>query len=83
MAILDFLFGSQQAQQTSTSQVQLPEYLERATESLVATAGDVAKEGYIPYTGPRLAGLSTLEQQAIQVSGGHRHSLQRQPRAHH
>ena len=65
MAILDFLFGSRQAQQTSTSQVQLPEYLQRATESLVATTGDVAKEGYIPYTGPRLAGLSAMEQQAI------------------
>lgn len=66
MALLDFLFGSQQAQQTSTSQVQLPDYLEKATESLVATAGDVAKEGYIPYTGPRLAGLSAMEQQAMQ-----------------
>lgn len=66
MALLDFLFGSKEAQQTSTSQVKLPEYLEKATESLVATAGDVSKEGYIPYAGPRLAGLSALEQQAIQ-----------------
>ena len=63
--MLDFLFGTKQAQQTSTSQVQLPEYMERAAESLVATAGDVAKENFIPYTGPRLAGFSDLEQQAM------------------
>ena len=63
--MLDFLFGSKQAQQTSTSQVQLPEYMEKAASSLVATAGDVAKENFIPYTGPRLAGFSDLEQQAM------------------
>jgi len=65
MAFLDFLFGTKEAQQTSTTQVKLPEYLEKAAESLVATAGDVAKESYIPYTGPRLAGLSQVEKDAI------------------
>ena len=63
--MLDFLFGSKQAQQTSTSQVQLPDYMQKAASSLVATAGDVAKENFIPYTGPRLAGFSDLEQQAM------------------
>ena len=63
--MLDFLFGTKQAQQTSTQQVQLPEYMQKAAESLVATAGDVAKENFIPYTGPRLAGFSDLEQQAM------------------
>ena len=63
--MLDFLFGSKQAQQTSTSQVQLPEYMQKAASSLVATAGDVAKENFIPYTGPRLAGFSNLEQDAM------------------
>jgi len=63
--MLDFLFGSKQAQQTSTSQVQLPDYMQKAASSLVATAGDVAKENFIPYTGPRLAGFSNLEQDAI------------------
>jgi len=63
--MLDFLFGSKQAQQTSTSQVQLPDYMEKAASSLVATAGDVAKENFIPYTGPRLAGFSNLEQDAM------------------
>ena len=63
--MLDFLFGSKQAQQTSTSQVQLPDYMQKAASSLVATAGDVAKENFIPYTGPRLAGFSGLEQQAM------------------
>ena len=63
--MLDFLFGSKQAQQTSTSQVQLPDYMEKAASSLVAASGDVAKENFIPYTGPRLAGFSDLEQQAM------------------
>jgi len=63
--MLDFLFGTKQAQQTSTQQVQLPEYMQKAASSLVATAGDVAKENFIPYTGPRLAGFSDLEQQAM------------------
>tara|TARA_B100001939_G_C16664522_1_gene497450 strand:+ start:367 stop:663 length:297 start_codon:yes stop_codon:yes gene_type:complete len=86
--MLDFLFGSKQAQQTSTSQVQLPDYMEKAASSLVATAGDVAKENFIPYTGPRLAGFSDLEQQAMaqaqQGRGlgglrGHKHLQLRQP----
>ena len=67
MGMFDFLFGSDQAQQT-TSQVKLPDYIDKASESLVATAGDVAKEGYIPYTGQRLAGLSQIEQDAITQS---------------
>ena len=67
MGMFDFLFGSDQAKQT-TSQVKLPDYIDKASESLVATAGDVAKEGYIPYTGQRLAGLSQIEQDAITQS---------------
>ena len=67
MGMFDFLFGSDQAQQT-TSQVKLPDYIDKASESLVATAGDVAKEGYIPYKGQRLAGLSQIEQDAITQS---------------
>ena len=63
--MLDFLFGTKQAQQTSQTQVQLPEYMEKAAESLVATAGDVAKEGFVPYTGPRLAVMSQAEKDAI------------------
>lgn len=81
--MLDFLFGSKQAQQTSTSSTTLPEYMEKAAKSLTGVAGDVAKEGFIPYTGPRLAGFSDLEQQAMnqaqQSTGlgglrGHRHT---------
>lgn len=63
--MLDFLFGSKQAQQTSTTSTTLPEYMEKAAKSLTGVAGDVAKEGFIPYTGPRLAGFSDLEQQAM------------------
>ena len=65
MALLDFLFGTKQAQSSETTQIKMPEYMEKAAESLVATAGDVAKEGYIPYTGPRLAAMSQAEKDAI------------------
>ena len=64
--MLDFLFGTKQAAQDSTTQIKLPEYMEKAAESLVATAGDVAKEDFIPYTGPRLARMTDMEKQAIQ-----------------
>ena len=67
MGMFDFLFGSDQAKQT-TSQIKLPDYVDKASESLIATAGDVAKEGYIPYKGQRLAGLSQIEQDAITQS---------------
>ena len=70
--MLDFLFGTKQAAQDSTTQIKLPEYMERAAESLVATAGDVAKEDFIPYTGPRLAGMSDLEKQAIEQAQAQR-----------
>ena len=65
MALLDFLFGTKQAQQKDVTTIQLPEYIDKATQSLVATAGDVAKESYIPYTGARLAALSQAEKDAI------------------
>jgi len=70
--MLDFLFGSKQASQDSQTEIKLPEYMEKAAESLVATAGDVAKEDFIPYTGPRLAGLSDIEKQAMQQAQGQR-----------
>ena len=70
--MLDFLFGTKQAGQDSTTQIKLPEYMEKAAESLVATAGDVAKEDFIPYTGARLAGLSSMEEQAIKQAQAQR-----------
>ena len=70
--MLDFLFGTKQAGQDTTTQIKLPEYMEKAAESLVATAGDVAKEDFIPYTGPRLAGLSSMEEQAIKQAQAQR-----------
>jgi hypothetical protein len=63
--MLDFLFGTKEAQQTSTTSVELPEYMEKAAKSLTGVAGDVAKEGFIPYTGPRLAAMSQAEKDAI------------------
>src|SRR6056300_1514927 len=65
MALLDFLFGTKEAQQTSTTSVELPKYLEEAAKSLTGVAGEVAKEEYIPYTGPRLAQMSQAEKDAI------------------
>jgi len=70
--MLDFLFGSKQASQDSQTEIKLPDYMEKAAESLVATAGDVAKEDFIPYTGPRLARLSDMETQAMQQAQAQR-----------
>ncbi len=89
--MLDFLFGTKQAAQDSTTQIKLPEYMERAAESLVATAGDVAKEDFIPYTGPRLAGMSDLEnkqlnkrklKEALDKCNKVKHTQQRPQRGH-
>ena len=70
--MLDFLFGSKQASQDSQTEIKLPDYMEKAAESLVATAGDVAKEDFISYTGPRLARLSDMETQAMQQAQAQR-----------
>lgn len=43
---------------TQTTQVQLPKSLERAANENLALADAVGQLGYIPYTGPTVAGLT-------------------------
>ena len=68
MAIFDFLFKGGTPEMKPTSADQLPEYLQKAGANLVGAAQDVAQEDYVPYTDPRLAGL-TAEQKAAMQQG--------------
>tara|TARA_R110000824_G_scaffold22240_3_gene81673 strand:+ start:1019 stop:1921 length:903 start_codon:yes stop_codon:yes gene_type:complete len=67
MAIFDFLFGSSNPPPVETSNIttsEIPQYIAGPTADIIGEAMDVGKEGYIPYSGPRLAGLSQIEQDA-------------------
>mgnify|MGYP005992716883 CR=1 FL=1 len=71
MAIFDFLFGSSNPPPvTTTTQTNIPSYIAEPTADIIGEAMDVAKEGYIPYTGPRLAGLTPTELAAMQQAQG-------------
>ena len=71
MAIFDFLFGSSNPPPvTTTTQMNIPSYIAEPTADIIGEAMDVAKEGYIPYTGPRLAGLTPTELAAMQQAQG-------------
>ena len=76
MAIFDFLFGSKNAPPVETTNIstsEIPKYIAEPTADIIGEAMDVGKEAYIPYGGPRLAGLSQIEQDAItqaQAMGG-------------
>ena len=67
MAIFDFLFGSKNpppVETTSISTTEIPKYIAEPTADIIGEAMDVSKEAYVPYTGPRLAGLSQFEKDA-------------------
>ena len=67
MAIIDFLFGSKNpppVETTSISTTEIPKYIAEPTADVIGEAMDVAREAYVPYTGPRLAGLSQFEKDA-------------------
>ena len=67
MAIFDFLFGSKNAppvETTNISTTEIPKYIAEPTADIIGEAMDVSKEAYIPYKGPRLAGLSQFEKDA-------------------
>ena len=67
MAIFDFLFGSKNPPPvTQTTTTNIPSYIAEPTADIIGEAMDVAKEGYIPYTGPRLAGFTPDELAAFQ-----------------
>ena len=68
MGIFDFLFKPGTPEMKPTDAKQLPEYLQKAGANMVGAAMDVAGEDYIPYTDPRLAGM-TPEMQAAMNQG--------------
>jgi hypothetical protein len=73
MAIFDFLFGSKNpppVETTSISTTEIPKYIAEPTADIIGEAMDVAREGYIPYTGARLAGLTPEEQAAMAQAQG-------------
>ena len=73
MAIFDFLFGSKNpppVETTSISTTEIPKYIAEPTADIIGEAMDVAREGYIPYGGARLAGLTQAEQDAMAQAQG-------------
>ena len=71
MAIFDFLFGSSNPPPiTTTTETMVPSYIAQPQADVIGEAMDVAKEAYIPYTGPRLAGFTQAEQAAMQQGLG-------------
>tara|TARA_R100000963_G_C4644369_1_gene108197 strand:- start:2166 stop:3068 length:903 start_codon:yes stop_codon:yes gene_type:complete len=73
MAIFDFLFGSKNPPPVETTNItttEIPKYIAEPTADIIGEAMDVAQEGYLPYTGPRLAGLTATEQAAMAQGQG-------------
>ena len=71
MAIFDFLFGSRNpppVETTNISTTEIPKYIAEPTADIIGEAMDVAREGYTPYAGPRLAGFTQDEQDAFQAA---------------
>jgi len=67
MAIFDFLFGSRNPPPvTQTTTTNIPSYIAEPTADIIGEAMDVAKEGYVPYTGTRLAGFTPDELAAFE-----------------
>ena len=71
MAIFDFLFGSRNpppVETTNISTTEIPKYIAEPTADIIGEAMDVAREGYTPYAGPRLAGFNQDELDAFQAA---------------
>ena len=68
MGVFDFLFGAKNPPPVETTNItttEIPKYIAAPTADIIGEAMDVAKEAYVPYKGPRLAGLTQVEQDAI------------------
>jgi len=66
--IYDYLIGTggnQDLGQAQTAEQPMPEYLTDASARAIEAAKGIASEGYMGYGGPRVAGLSPAQQQAI------------------
>ena len=73
MGMFDFLFGSKNPPPVETTQIsttEIPKYIAEPTADIIGEAMDVAREGYVPYTGARLAGLTPEEQAAMAQAQG-------------
>lgn len=68
MAGLDFLFQNNAPADylaPTTSETSLPAWFQSATRGLITDASAIAGEPYAPYGGPRVAGLTDLQNQAL------------------
>ena len=69
MALFDFLFGGGDSappvQSSGITTTDIPSYVAEPAAQLIGAAADVASEDFVPYSGPRLVGLSQAEQDAI------------------
>ena len=71
--MFDFLFGSSNpppVETTSISTTEIPKYIAEPTADIIGEAMDVGREAWVPYTGPRLAGLTPAEQAAMTQAQG-------------
>jgi hypothetical protein len=69
MSIFSFLFGDKNPPPVETTGIttsEIPKYIAEPTAQIIGSAMDVAKEGFVPYTGPRLAGFTQDELDAMQ-----------------
>lgn len=68
MADLSFLFGGEPPSTylaPTTEMTSLPQWYQDAQKGLISQAAGIANEPYTPYNGPRVAGLTDLQNQAI------------------
>ena len=73
MGMFDFLFGSSNpppVETTNISTTEIPAYIAEPTADIIGEAMDVGREAYIPYGGPRLAGLTQAEKDAMAQAQG-------------
>lgn len=55
---------------TSTSKVEIPEYIEKAAQQNLNQAQAVSQLGYVPYFGPTVAAFTPMQQAAMQNTAG-------------
>ncbi|MCP4929242.1 MAG: hypothetical protein GY918_09335 [Gammaproteobacteria bacterium] len=54
---------------STSSQVEIPAWLENAAIENINRAKDVQSHGYVPYYGPEVAAFTPMQQQAMQATG--------------
>lgn len=58
--------GGKGGSQTTTSQVQIPPYIEEASKQNLARANEISQLGYTPYYGPDVAAFTPMQEAAFQ-----------------